>query len=154
MSETFRAGVGAVVCQSPEQVLVLERIDHPHSWQYPQGGIEKGESPESAMWREVREETGLTRDDLELVREVPLWLGYELPGELRSAKTGRGQVHRWFILGTVGNVAPRIQVGAPGAEFTDWCWCTPDQAAARTVAFRRPVYSYLAAVVATLRAHD
>ena len=54
----FRAGVVAVVRRSDGQVMAFERADAPGAWQLPQGGIESGETPEQAAWRELREETG------------------------------------------------------------------------------------------------
>src|SRR5437667_7431009 len=100
--ERFRAGVGAVIYKAGGSVLVLERSDLPGSWQFPQGGLHAGETVEDALYREIREETGLTKEQLRQSFEVPMWIGYELPEEMRRKKTGRGQVHRWFFLELIG----------------------------------------------------
>ena len=98
MSATFRAGVGGVIVDQRGRVLAFQRSAIPGAWQLPQGGIEEDEEPIDALWRELREETGLTADNVELVGEVPEWLGYLLPVGDQSEKTGRGQVHKWFVL--------------------------------------------------------
>jgi putative (di)nucleoside polyphosphate hydrolase len=149
MAERFRAGVGAVVCDRAGRVLLLERRDHPGSWQFPQGGIEDGEDPEAALWRELGEETGLGPTELEIVHVVPEWLGYELPPEQRRPKTGRGQVQKWFVLRTAADTtAPRLHDGMP--EFRDWRWAHLDDAVERVVPFRRAVYERLRSVIAAL----
>jgi putative (di)nucleoside polyphosphate hydrolase len=93
----FRAGVGMIVTDGAGLVLALERSDVPGAWQLPQGGMEEGETAEAAAWRELQEETQLGREHVFLLESLDAWLGYELPEDLRSRKTGRGQVHRWFL---------------------------------------------------------
>jgi putative (di)nucleoside polyphosphate hydrolase len=150
MSATFRAGVGMVVLDPAGRVLILERDDHPGSWQFPQGGIEADEDPPIAMWRELAEEVGLTPHEVELVAELPEWLGYELPEELRSAKTGRGQVHRWFVLRSLSG-EPRVDLGGPDrAEFRAHRWIAMSEAVEAVVSFRQPVYRHLAEVLTTI----
>ncbi|HEY6416536.1 MAG TPA: NUDIX domain-containing protein, partial [Acidimicrobiales bacterium] len=82
-------------------------------WQLPQGGIEGDEEPVDALWRELREETGLTADDVHVVAELPEWLGYALPTEYRSPKTGLGQVHKWFLLRAGADDLPPAGLSAP-----------------------------------------
>jgi putative (di)nucleoside polyphosphate hydrolase len=151
MSATFRAGVGMVVLDPHGRVLALERSAVSGGWQLPQGGIEDGEEAADAMWRELREETGLTADDVEVRAELPEWLGYELPAEYRSLKTGRGQVHKWFLLRAGADDLPVRTAAMPGAEFRAWRWVDLAELAEQTVAFRRPVYRRLAALVDGLR---
>ena len=104
------------------------REDRPGSWQFPQGGIEADEEPPTAMSRELAEEVGLTPLEVELVAELPEWLGYELPEALRSEKTGRGQVHRWFVLRSLSD-EPRIDLGQLGrAEFRAHRWMEMSEA--------------------------
>lgn len=138
----FRAGVGAVIV-SPDgsQVLVFEREKIPGAWQFPQGGLEADEEPELAVYREIEEETGLTRAQVRLLAALPEPLAYELPSEARSKKTGRGQVQYWFYFELTAPDSS-IQLPADG-EFVAWRWADFDQVVAAAVEFRRGVYARL-----------
>lgn len=132
-----------------------EHTDATHSWQMPQGGIDKGEDPLTAARRELWEETGVT--SAELLGEAADWLSYDLPasiiGEAWRGKY-RGQTQRWFAFRFTGN-ASEINIDAPGGhkpEFTQWRWehlaATPDL----IVPFKRPVYEGVVAAFAHLAA--
>ena len=140
-SETFRAGVGAVIVNQAGDVLALERRDIPGAWQMPQGGLKIGESPLVAVKREVREETGIDEGDLETMLTVDRPLAYELPINHRSKKTGRGQVQYWFVFRYQGT-DERITLGDK-KEFTRWKWISMDELVASVVSFKRPVYEEL-----------
>ncbi|HEX4997187.1 MAG TPA: RNA pyrophosphohydrolase [Terriglobia bacterium] len=136
----FRAGAGAVIVDHKGRVLALERSAAPGAWQLPQGGMMKDEEPLATVLREVEEETGIHEDDLRIMDQYPEPLTYELPVELRSAKTGRGQAHYWFLF--------RHRAGAPIAlpspgEFQRWQWMTFEELIERVVPFRKPVYTRL-----------
>lgn len=136
-SAYFRANVGALVTDQRGWVLVLRRRGVAQGgWQMPQGGIERGEAPQDALWRELAEETGLARAEVELVSELPRWIAYELPRELQSEKTGLGQVQRWFVL----RARPGARPAPDGVEFEAFEWVEPAEVLARAVAFRLPVY--------------
>jgi len=144
-SETFRANVGVVVRNAEGLVLVARRSDHPESWQFPQGGINRGEDRRTAAFRELKEETNLGGSDVTLVRELGQWLVYELPEQERSKKTGLGQVQWWFLLQHRGG-APLPDVEAASAkEFTTSQWVTFDEAVNLAVGFKKHVYEQLRA---------
>lgn len=137
----FRASVGAAVLDEAGRVLVFERSDHPGSWQLPQGGVEASESPFEAVLRELMEETGLAKGELDLAAMLPAWLTYELPAELRSRKTGLGQTQRWFVFRLKDSAAKiRLHSTAAPAEFVSWNWVAPAELADRAAPFRRSVY--------------
>jgi len=136
-SSHFRAGVVTVVTNSAGQLLAFERSDVPHAWQLPQGGIDVGEAPVDAAWRELEEETGLGRDDVELVGEHPDWLVYEFPPEVRGSGKRLGQAQRWFTF----RVRHDGVVPTPdGVEFVAWRWVDPQWLVEHVVAFRRRAY--------------
>ena len=139
---TFRAGTGAVIVNDEGFVLGLERRDIPDAWQFPQGGVDEGETPLEAVKREILEETGITEENLELLATASRWLAYELPEEARSPKIGRGQVQRWFLFGFKGEDA-EITLGDQ-KEFKRWQWLSMDEMVSRIVAFKRSVYEELA----------
>lgn len=146
MAEFFRAGVGVVLWErASDRVIVFERVRLPGAWQYPQGGIEPGEQRIDAALREMHEEAGLLPAHVRLVAEHPDWLTYELPVQLRSAKSGRGQTQRWYLFELVADPAVAIALDHDtNPEFRAWRRTTAHTAASETVDFRRSVYNKLA----------
>jgi len=142
-SPFFRANVGAVLCETAGRVLAFERSDVPGAWQLPQGGIDAGEDPEIAVLREVAEETGIGASRIERLGRHPQLLAYELPRELWSEKTGRGQVQYWYYFR--GERLSLERSIALGAEFGAWRWMELRDLAAEVASFRRPVYEALVA---------
>ena len=136
----FRAGVGAIIRGPDDRILALERSDVPGAWQLPQGGLKAGEEPLEAVLREIGEETGIGSAQLTLVAQAPELLAYELPSEYRNAKTGRGQIHYWFLCDYDDTTS--IRLPAQG-EFRAWQWITFEALLGKVVAFRRPVYNKL-----------
>ena len=123
-TQSFRAGVGAIILNEDGKVLGLERKDIPDAWQMPQGGLEENETPEQAVKREVCEETGIEASNLELIASTPGWLAYELPEEARSKKIGRGQVQRWFLFRFRSRLWSRCfrLFRWRGAFWRSWCF--------------------------------
>jgi putative (di)nucleoside polyphosphate hydrolase len=138
----FRAGVGLLVVDGHGRVLALERTGVAGAWQLPQGGLRPDETPADAARRELAEETGLAWEDLELLDEIPEWLGYELPLKSRKDKTGRGQVHKWLLLrhnrGDVDLATDDTQ------EFRRFRWVPMSELVSQVWWVRQPVYRRLA----------
>ena len=145
----FRAGVGAVVLEPNGRVLVLERSDVPGAWQFPQGGLDDGETPLQAARREVEEETGIPAKALSLLGQYPDLLAYELPAGKQSLRTGMGQVQYWFYFETRAVNVPLDHL--PPGEFRAARWTTMARAATSTVPFRIPLYKKLARHLTALR---
>jgi putative (di)nucleoside polyphosphate hydrolase len=135
-SAHFRANVVAVVTNEKGRLLAFERSDFAGQWQLPQGGVDVGETPVEAAWRELHEETGLSKDDVDLVDEFPEWTVYEWPSGVR--KNGRmGQAQRWFTFKVRDDA---VEPKPDGVEFVAWKWAKPQWLVEQVVEFRRPSY--------------
>jgi putative (di)nucleoside polyphosphate hydrolase len=138
----FRAGV-VVVVRHPDgkQVMAFERADLPGQWQLPQGGLQAGEEPYDAAWRELEEETGLGSRDVHVRAEYPEWLVYEWPDELKADKGGVhnriGQVQRWFLFDAVD---AQVTPSPDGSEFVAWRWVEPAWLIDHVAEWRRGPY--------------
>ena len=138
----FRAGV-VIVVRHPDlrRVLAFERADLPGNWQLPQGGLESGEEPIAAAWREMEEETGLTAAEVIVRAEYPDWIAYEWPEPVirERGREGRrrGQVQKWILFDAVNaDIAPSPN----GSEFVAWQWVDPQWLVAHVVEWRRSAY--------------
>lgn len=141
--DVFRAGVGLLILDRDSRALMFERSDIRGAWQLPQGGLNAGEDPETAAWRELLEETGLERTHVELEHVGDAWIGYELPVHMRSPKTGRGQVHRWFVFRLrEGADLPTLPLGEL-AEFRNRRWTPLPELLDQVAGFRRAAYEAL-----------
>ena len=122
--EGFRPNVGIILLNQKNQVFWGKRI-RTHSWQFPQGGIDRGESPEQAMFRELHEEVGLQPEHVRIVARTRDWLRYEVPDRfIRRDARGfyKGQKQIWYLLQLV---APDWHVNLRATshpEFDAWRW--------------------------------
>ena len=122
------------------RILVFERSDAANGWQLPQGGLEAGEEPIEAAWRELMDETGLGENDVVARAEFPEWIAYECPEQVfREHGKGqrRGQVQKWFIFDAV---SADIEPKPDGREFVAWQWVEPDWILGNVVEWRRTAY--------------
>ena len=142
-SQSFRAGVVIVIRRENGDLMAFERKDVPGSWQLPQGGIDIDEEPIDAAWRELTEETGLTNSDVAMVLELPEWIAYEWPAEIRSTiKNGdkrRGQIQKWFLFGVLDETS--IAPTPDDHEFSRWQWMDPHHLLHHLVEFRQAAYA-------------
>src|SRR5574337_1249239 len=120
----FRPNVGVILLNARNQVFWGKRLKT-HSWQFPQGGIKYGESPEQAMYRELHEEVGLKPEHVQLIARTRDWLRYEVPQHfIRKESRGhyKGQKQIWFLLRLVGRDCDMNLRATDHPEFDAWRW--------------------------------
>ncbi|MDW7550099.1 RNA pyrophosphohydrolase [Pseudoalteromonas sp. McH1-7] len=141
-AEGFRANVGIVICNNQGQVFWARRYGQ-HSWQFPQGGIDQGETPEQTMYRELHEEVGLRPEDVEIVASSKHWLRYKLPKRLirrDSSPVCIGQKQKWFLLKLRCKDEDVDLLRTHHPEFDDWRWVSYWYPVRQVVSFKRDVY--------------
>jgi putative (di)nucleoside polyphosphate hydrolase len=143
--QQYRPCVGTMLINAAGQAFVGKRIDNREGdwWQMPQGGVDDGEDLDSAMLRELGEETGLLPHHLEIVSRLEEELYYDLPAELRGKLwKGRylGQRQYWYLVRFVG-VDTDIDLEAHRhPEFCEWKWVAPELLPELIVPFKKPIY--------------
>ena len=140
--EGFRPNVGIILLNARNQVFWGKRL-RTHSWQFPQGGIKYGESPEQAMLRELHEEVGLHPDHVRILARTRDWLRYEVPEHfIRKDARGhyRGQKQIWFLLRLMGRDSDLDLRATDHPEFDAWRWNEYWVPLELVIEFKRDVY--------------
>ena len=148
----FRPNVGIVLLNQRNQVFWGKRI-RTHSWQFPQGGIDRGESPEQAMYRELFEEVGLRPEHVRIVGRTRDWLRYEVPDHfIRRDARGhyKGQKQIWYLLQLVSPDWNLNLRATSHPEFDAWRWERMDRLPDLIIPFKHPVYEQVVAAFARL----
>ena len=138
----FRPNVGIILLNQKSQVFWGKRI-RTHSWQFPQGGIDRGENPEQAMFRELHEEVGLMPQHVRVLARTRDWLRYEVPDRfIRRDARGhyKGQKQIWFLLQLVGHDWDLNLRATDHPEFDAWRWNDYWVPLDVVVEFKRGVY--------------
>jgi putative (di)nucleoside polyphosphate hydrolase len=138
----FRPNVGIILLNQRNQVFWGKRI-RTHSWQFPQGGIKYGESPEQAMLRELHEEVGLLPEHVRILARTRDWLRYEVPDHfIRKEARGhyRGQKQIWFLLQLMGRDSDMNLRATDHPEFDAWRWNEYWVPLDVVIEFKRDVY--------------
>ncbi|MGM0564092.1 MAG: RNA pyrophosphohydrolase [Pseudomonadota bacterium] len=138
----YRANVAIVMLNPDNRVFWCRRIGQ-EAWQFPQGGMLPEESPEEAMFRELREETGLLPHHVDIVGRTRQWLRYDLPKHLirrRSTPLCVGQKQIWYLLRFQGAEHDVRLDLADKPEFDDWCWVDFWHPPGEVIEFKQSVY--------------
>ncbi len=138
----YRPNVGIILLNQRNEVFWGKRVRQ-HSWQFPQGGIKHGESPEQAMFRELYEEIGLRTAHVRIVARTRDWLRYEVPEQwMRRELRGnyRGQKQIWFLLRLVARDCDVCLRRSEKPEFDAWRWHPYWVPMDAVVEFKRHVY--------------
>ena len=138
----FRPNVGIIIVNQRNEVFWGKRVRE-HSWQFPQGGIKFGETPEQAMYRELHEETGLKAEHVRVLGRTREWLRYEVPREwVKRDFRGnyRGQKQIWFLLRLIGRDCDVRLRASEHPEFDAWRWHDYWVPLDSVIEFKRDVY--------------
>ena len=143
MKKYYRRCVGMMILNNKNEILVGKRLDHPSGyWQMPQGGIDKNENPEKAVWREMMEEIGT--NNVTLLQTSSQWINYDIPKDtLATLPWGKqyvGQTQKWFAFQFTGEDSD-INVRKENPEFSEWKWASIDSIVDNIVPFKRNGYS-------------
>ena len=137
----FRSGVGIVVLNKDNKVLVAKRIDNQKDfWQMPQGGVEMGEDYLTAAYRELEEETSIK--NVKLIKELDGLTSYVLPKNLLGViwkGKYRGQEQKWFVMRFLGQ-DKEININTEHPEFCEWKWIDLENITDLVVDFKLHVY--------------
>ncbi len=155
-SKGYRSNVGIILCNDDGRVFWAKRKGV-NSWQFPQGGIDCDEDPETAMFRELWEETGLSEQHVQILGRTRYWLRYKLPEKYirkKSLPLCVGQKQIWFILRLVTKEdVVRFDCGEK-PEFDGWKWVDFWEPLSDVIYFKRKVYKKAMTELGTILIQD
>ena len=137
----YRPNVGIIVANEHGRVLWAKRVGQ-EAWQFPQGGIQTSESPEEALYRELREEIGLDTSHVQIVGSTRGWLRYKLPRRLLRASNSSfvGQKQKWYLLKMLAEDKEVSFDYSETPEFDLWQWVSYWYPLGQVVSFKQDVY--------------
>lgn len=153
----FRSNVGIIVSNDEGRLLWARRVGQ-SSWQFPQGGVDQGESPEEALFRELQEEIGLLEEDVEVIASTKNWLKYVLPRRYQRTRSNPvciGQKQKWYMLRLISDESNiTLDNGLQPVEFDHWRWVSYWYPLTNVIDFKKEVYrSALKELSPHLQAH-
>lgn len=147
MTEHYRENVAIIVSNKEGKILLCARADRSgKEWQFPQGGIDMGETVLEAAYRELREETGINASDVELIKEMPYGIKYRFPDAIakKFSSDGKNNVgqNQHYVLFLLKNEAVKIdfETHPEEIEFKDYKWADIDEAPRSIVFFKKEAY--------------
>ena len=139
----YRPAAGVMLLNRDGKVWVGQRLDSTlEAWQMPQGGLDPGEAAEDGALRELGEETGISRDKVEILARAPEQLLYDLPDDLIGKVwkgKWRGQRQTWFLMRFTGEDTD-VNLQTPEPEFRAWKWAEPQELPDLIVPFKQGLY--------------
>lgn len=141
VKKNYRPNVAAIVLSSSYphkcEIFIASRVDLDNAWQFPQGGIDSGETPKEALFRELGEEIGT--NDVQIIAEYPTWVSYDFPKTVvHKMKPYDGQIQKYFLVKL--NDDTKINIHTTHAEFSEYKFVTRDKLFEYITFFKRPVY--------------
>jgi len=138
---SYRPNVAMIIVSNnyPEkkEIFIAQRNDLLDIWQFPQGGIDKGEEVEEALFRELEEEIGTSK--AKIIAEYPEWISYDFPEKIaKKMKPYKGQTQRYYLLKLKKSAVIKLDTKHP--EFIDYKFVSVDDLLNHTAHFKKPIY--------------
>lgn len=139
--KNYRPNVAAIILSSSYparcEIFIASRIDVEDAWQFPQGGIDKGETPKEALYRELKEEIGT--DKIEVVAEFPQWVSYDFPPSVANKMAPYdGQTQKYFLVKL--KKGAKIDINTEIPEFSEYKFVKTEKLNDYITFFKRTVY--------------
>ncbi|MFZ9659743.1 MAG: RNA pyrophosphohydrolase [Arcobacteraceae bacterium] len=139
--KNYRPNVAAIVLSSSYplkcEILIASRIDIKDAWQFPQGGIDGDETPEQALYRELKEEIGT--DEVEIIAEYPGWVSYDFPLSVaKNMAPFDGQTQKYYLVKLKKGAKVNINTELP--EFGEFKFVKRANLNEYITFFKRTVY--------------
>lgn len=140
-TKKYRPNVAAVVMSSryPEkcEIFIAKRTDVPDAWQFPQGGIDLGETPRDALLRELKEEIGT--NNVEIVAKFPGWITYDFPATISERMYPfDGQKQQYYLVRLKSGTKINLDIENP--EFNEYKFVDMENIFDHISYFKRPIY--------------
>jgi putative (di)nucleoside polyphosphate hydrolase len=140
-TKKYRPNVAAIVLSSSYpakcEIFIASRIDVEDAWQFPQGGIDEGETPKEALFRELKEEIGT--NEVDIIAEFPEWVSYDFPPSVASRMTPfDGQTQKYFLVKLHKGATIDINTEIP--EFSQYKFVKTEKLNDFITFFKRTVY--------------
>lgn len=137
----YRPNVAAIILSAkyPEkcEIFIASRSDIENVWQFPQGGIDDGESSKEALYRELEEEIGTS--DIEIIAEYPSWVSYDFPATIaKKMYPYDGQKQKYYLVKLKKSAKVNINTEIP--EFSEYKFVKTEKIYEYITFFKRTVY--------------
>jgi putative (di)nucleoside polyphosphate hydrolase len=142
--EIYRPNVAIIILNSEGKALWCRRKNH-DGWQFPQGGIDKGETPLDAAYRETKEEVGLDKSDIRILKESTEWIRYQVTEKRRPSYFSKnrgfvGQTQKWFLAELIAEEKNINLNSSRPIEFDKWMWVNYWYPLGASVPFKKSAY--------------